>query len=82
MTTFFAELRVYRFPDHHFDTIALELPAASIEEAVAALNFFFAGLKANERFDHAVTESIGKSKRRGEIYITPAEAATRLASFF
>lgn len=82
MATFFAELRVYRHPDHHFDTIALEIPAATIEEAVGSLNCYFAGLRANSNFDHAVTESVGKAKRRGETYLTMAEAAKRLSSFF
>lgn len=78
MTTFYADLRVYRLPDHHYATLSVEVPARSIEDTVAVLQAWAAGLSVESRVDHQLTESISASKRRGTEYRTLREAAKEL----
>ena len=80
MTTFYADVRIYKA--HRLSTddnlIAVEIPGPDIHAALAQLMAWKAGLAANPRFDTAMEESISAAKRRGVTYMTLREAASHL----
>lgn len=78
MTCFFAEIRIFVNPKHEAETLAVEVPAQDISQALGMLMAWKAGLSANPRFDTAMEESLSAAKRRGVSYLTLREAATHL----
>lgn len=82
MTLFFAEIRAYRLPNHHYVTLGVEVPAPDLAASVQVLAAWKAGLAANEFYDSSMEESISASRRRGVKYLTLKEAAIKLGLFF
>jgi hypothetical protein len=78
MTTFFAEVRIFVNPKHEAETLCVEVPAPDLQQALALLMAWKAGLAANPRFDTAMEESLSAAKRRGASYLTMREAAAHL----
>lgn len=78
MTTIYADVRVYRFPDHNYWTLSIEVPAVDLAGAVLMLNAWSAGLHIESQLDTVHIESLTTSKRRGVEYHTLREAAVHL----
>jgi len=81
MTTFFADLRVSRNSDQNYWTVAVEVPAPDLQQAVQMLMAFKAGLSVNPNYDSAGEEAIYSSKRRATNYLTMRESAQLLKDF-
>ncbi len=75
MTTFFADLRIYRQSDQHYNTYSVEVPAPDLVTAVQQLLAFKAGLAVHPNFETASEESLYGTKRRGVTYLTMRETA-------
>lgn len=80
--SFFADVRVYRRPDHHYEIVNVEVPAPDLPTALSVLQAWIAGLASNPAFDTAFEESLYATKRRGSEYMTLREAAQRLQNHF
>ncbi len=78
MTTFFADLRVYRNSDQHYSTISVEVPAPDLVTAVQQLLAFKSGLAVHPNFEMAMEESLYGARRRTATYLTMREAAKQL----
>ena len=78
MTTFFADLRVYANPKHEETFVSVEVPAPDLQQALALLMAFKAGLSAHPGFDTAMEESLAAKPTRGRNYLTMREAAQHL----
>lgn len=81
MTTFYAELRVYRNPDHHYWTPSIKLDAPDLVGAVIILKAWASGLRATGAIDTVIIEGVSSSKSRGSIYQSLDEAADTLVDF-
>lgn len=80
MTTFFADVRVYRLPDHHYAIVSVEFGADSLVDGVRVLQAWQAGLRVHPNFDSGMEESIYGTKRRNVDYYTLREASVYLST--
>lgn len=81
MTIFFADLRVYRNPDHHYWTPSVSLDAPDLVGAVIILKAWGSGLRATGVIDTVIIEGVSSNKSRGSIYQSLDEAAAALVDF-
>ncbi len=75
MTVFFADVRIYRLPDHHFETLSVEVPADDLQMAARILQAWQAGLRVHPAFDAGMEESLYSTRRRGATYHTLREGS-------
>lgn len=78
MTTFFADVRIYKSPKHEPEILSVEVPALDMQAAVHMLMAWKAGLSVHPRFDTAMEESLQATKLRGRNYLTLREASLHL----
>lgn len=81
MTTFYADLRVYtalRLSRDEPAAVSVEIPARDIEQALALLMAWKAGLSVSAKYDTAMEESLAAKPTRGRTYLTLREASQHL----
>lgn len=76
--TFYCEVAIFQRLTNHSHMIAVEVPAATLEEAMRSLQAWAAGLSIHERFDRMYEQYVDRAKRRGTTYLTLREAAQQL----